>query len=45
LPPAIFINGFGIASRDTGHSRVPDPPERMIGRSCMFTQAYQCAGR
>ncbi len=37
LPPAIFMNGFGIASRDTGHSRVPDPPERIIGSSCIRT--------
>jgi hypothetical protein len=23
------MNGFGSASRDTGHSRVPEPPERI----------------
>jgi hypothetical protein len=27
------MNGFGAASRDNGHSRVPAPPERIIGSS------------
>ena len=27
------MNGFGCASRDTGHKRVPLPPERMRGIS------------
>jgi len=24
------MNGFGMASRDTGQSRVPEPPHKMI---------------
>ena len=31
--PPSFMNGFGNASRETGHRRVPEPPERMTGIS------------
>jgi hypothetical protein len=27
------MKGFGAVSRDNGHSRVPAPPERMMGTS------------
>lgn len=36
LPPASLMNGFGMDSRETGQSRVPEPPDRMTGRSCML---------
>ncbi|MCD6044068.1 MAG: hypothetical protein K0R40_3671, partial [Burkholderiales bacterium] len=30
-PSGSLMNGFGSASRDTGQSRAPAPPERMTG--------------
>ena len=30
-PSGSGMNGFGAASRESGHRRVPAPPERMTG--------------
>src|ERR1700742_1744515 len=30
-PSAMRMNGFGYALRDTGHKRVPEPPDKMTG--------------
>src|ERR1700682_362376 len=35
-PPGSVMKGFGAVSRDNGHSRVPAPPERMMGTSAMM---------
>src|SRR5206468_5624348 len=34
-PSGNVMNGFGADSRDNGQSRVPAPPERMIGISAI----------
>ena len=40
------MNGFGYALRDTGHNRVPEPPDKITGiniddPSCGTTQFVQ----
>ncbi|GIL05526.1 MAG: hypothetical protein BroJett031_20460 [Betaproteobacteria bacterium] len=40
-PSPMRMNGLGKASRDTGQSRVPEPPERItasIGADCSFAE-------
>ena len=34
-PSGKVRKGFGAVSRDSGHRRVPAPPERMIGTNAM----------
>src|SRR5262245_34344281 len=36
-PVPMRMNGFGMASRETGQSRVPDPPQRMIASMLLLT--------
>jgi hypothetical protein len=31
-----LMKGFGSASRETGHSRVPAPPESMTGMNALM---------
>ena len=37
-PSAKRIKGLGCCSRDTGHKRVPAPPERITGINCMVNR-------
>lgn len=36
------MNGLGWASRDTGHRRVPAPPDKMTGNNISFFMLPPC---
>src|SRR5262249_55600288 len=40
-PSANWMNGFGCASRETGHKRVPLPPERIKGINIEVAQGWR----
>src|SRR5438067_12656202 len=39
-PSGKGMNGLGAASRDRGHSRVPAPPDRMIGINAIDANSW-----
>lgn len=40
------MNGFGWASRDTGHNLLPTPPDKITGIKSIFSNPYaQTVGR
>ena len=34
------MNGFGYAARETGHRRVPAPPQRLTGTILLMAPAF-----
>src|SRR5579864_4256634 len=40
-PSASSMKGLGCASRDTGHSRAPAPPERITGTSLLTSHSLE----